>query len=346
MKRIISIVVSIAVFSMMFACLPITSHASQIQRRGVVLSAPYYEGGGALTEITTQGMKGLFERNGISSTIYVNNARTNTAFLNYIEQALSGSSSSDVNYIYIQSHGSPSGLAVCGLGYGLLSFSQLKSTLDGIPGKKVIYIEACYSGSAIVPLGNVPQGIINNFLGASTSENSVNSGEFANSDYVIFCSSEPDQYSYEYAYNWGMAPIAWANGGGFDHTTNASMNTRLADANNDGIVTVGEYFAYCAPRLRELHDEDTAQDMCYYSPSDYISLFYDDYRLGDVNMDGDINNNDVRLIVTYISSNDGLTSRQFELADMNGDGIVNLVDARVLTNMISNNDVFSYDITE
>lgn len=343
MKKVFSCLLAFAVLFSICALSAINSQAETlINKRGLVLSSPYNDEG-VMSSITTNGMKAMFERNGISTSIYVNNQRTNTAFLNAISTSLSNAGPNDISYIYIQAHGHPIGLFASGDGDVLLPYSQLKSTLDGIQGKKVLLIESCFSGSAITDANqNASQQIVNNLFGITSD--SVNSGEFIDSDYIVFCSSEADQPSAEYVGGWGLAPLAWAYGGGYDAETQSSTN-RLSDTNNDGIVTVQEYFDYCSVKLRQFHDEDFEQDMCYYSASDYASIFFDNYRLGDVNMDGVINLLDARLINAYLSGDASLTSEQLKLADVDGNGQVQLADSRIIISMIADGANSSGEVT-
>ena len=61
-----------------------------------------------------------------------------------------------------------------------------------------------------------------------------------------------------------------------------------------------------------------------------------DYTLGDVNMDGVLDQSDLDLVYGYIGGNNQLTAKQFKLADMNGDGNVTTQDYVILNNIINN----------
>lgn len=54
------------------------------------------------------------------------------------------------------------------------------------------------------------------------------------------------------------------------------------------------------------------------------------YRLGDVNEDGEVNVNDVSLLLLYLVQKEQLSASQLSAADVNGDGEVNVNDVSTL----------------
>lgn len=60
-----------------------------------------------------------------------------------------------------------------------------------------------------------------------------------------------------------------------------------------------------------------------------------DYELGDVNMNGEVFEEDLTLLNSYLAGNTTLTGKQFKLADMNSDGAVDSTDAGLLNQKIS-----------
>lgn len=61
-----------------------------------------------------------------------------------------------------------------------------------------------------------------------------------------------------------------------------------------------------------------------------------DYELGDINMDGEINQDDLTLLYNYLQGTQTLTDEQFKLADMNEDGKLAYTDYTALYNKINN----------
>lgn len=58
------------------------------------------------------------------------------------------------------------------------------------------------------------------------------------------------------------------------------------------------------------------------------------YQLGDVNMDGQITQEDADLVLAYDVGNASLTDKQLKLADVNGDGTVDTLDALAIQKML------------
>ena len=60
-----------------------------------------------------------------------------------------------------------------------------------------------------------------------------------------------------------------------------------------------------------------------------------DYTLGDINGDGNIDNDDMEVVRQYILATGGLTTKQFASADINKDGEVDAIDMTLLQRMIN-----------
>ena len=71
--------------------------------------------------------------------------------------------------------------------------------------------------------------------------------------------------------------------------------------------------------------------------SNYI-LINRENQIGDTNLDGDININDVTAIQRYLAKLEEFTDEQISLADTNGDGEINITDATHLQKYIANFD--------
>lgn len=61
---------------------------------------------------------------------------------------------------------------------------------------------------------------------------------------------------------------------------------------------------------------------------------YDNVMLGDVNLDGQVNNDDLLLIQGFLQGKNALTSKQLQAADMNNDGEVMTTDYVLLKNQL------------
>lgn len=65
-----------------------------------------------------------------------------------------------------------------------------------------------------------------------------------------------------------------------------------------------------------------------------------DYKLGDVNGDGDINSEDFNLLNNYMQGNASLTLQQLKAADINKDGKIDAMDSYKLQQYIANGTPF------
>ena len=161
-------------------------------RRALVISAPL-EGG--LKNCEWKGMKNMFERNEIStSSIVLTKGDGNTELFNIITTTFAATDTNDVSYVYINSHGDSAGnLYLDGKRYTPLDLETLRFKLDGIYGRVILMIDACYSGNAIqrgestdLPTESISQSMLDTFLDCDLEPS--RSGEFADrKKYVVYC---------------------------------------------------------------------------------------------------------------------------------------------------------------
>ena len=59
-----------------------------------------------------------------------------------------------------------------------------------------------------------------------------------------------------------------------------------------------------------------------------------DYELGDINMDGAVNEDDKQMITDFLENKKVLNDKQYKLADMNSDGEVDTIDLQLMQNKI------------
>lgn len=72
---------------------------------------------------------------------------TRAQMLSAISATFAGAKSSDVSLFYYSGHGGYNTGALVGTDNGLLHPAQLRAALDAIPGRKIVLIDACYSGT-------------------------------------------------------------------------------------------------------------------------------------------------------------------------------------------------------
>ena len=169
-------------------------------------------------------VSGLYNNRNIDYTIIENMPLSGIkAILNAI---YSQSTNSATNYIYINCHGSESGLS---LGYSLtdsneigISYASLKTAvLDKIKGKKVVLIDSCHSG-------------------AGTALKAPNS--------YVLCSTQKSDLAWGDSAIGNWATRYWVCGAGYDFLPGAAHDME-ADKNKDKKVTLQELFDYTNSKL-------------------------------------------------------------------------------------------------
>lgn len=61
------------------------------------------------------------------------------------------------------------------------------------------------------------------------------------------------------------------------------------------------------------------------------------YGKGDIDNNGDIDNEDLKLLAGHVAGKFNLEDEQLERADINDNGIINIQDLMLLTNYLKNN---------
>jgi hypothetical protein len=102
-----------------------------------------------------------------------------------------------------------------------VSYENMLASLDEIPCKKVVFIDACHSGGAKANVANINHSI--------ETLNSIKSG------LTVIASSTADEQSYE--------DDAWKNGA-FTQSIISGLSDGKADTDKDDIITVDELFKY------------------------------------------------------------------------------------------------------
>ena len=359
-KRFFSLLVCICMFCVIsFAglCVSAETRVSDgvVTRRAIVMSAPYEW---FVFKNTHDQMINAFTQSQADiSTCYSHEQQVNGSKANFLgaitsnlKYGTNAADADDVSYVYINSHGGRdnrgSYLGINGQSAGILLYmDELKDVLDTIPGHIVLMLDSCHSGGAVRQDNgdasekiDYAQEMMRDFFASSGN---ARSAEFnGDNKYTVLCSCLPFQYSNSsYDPNNGSysyASYAWALGFGWNihtHQKNDIYHSWFADNNSDCILTISEMYDYAESIIQLEMGYSEGQNMCYYSASDYYSLFYKcptgtthANPLGDVNQDGFITSVDAALVHQYVVGTASLTTRQQQLADMNDSGAVSLAD--------------------
>lgn len=189
-----------------------------------------------------------------------------------ITEAFSGALSFDISVLVYSGHGVAGGSLV-GMDNNIVTPILLRQVMDTIPGRKVIIIDACYSGRIIDVMGTdqtvQAAGITgeeaaefnNAFLSAFDSPGLRRGIDF--SQYYIMTSSQAAETSMENVIisggrskTMGYFSYYLCRGCGWDGVT-GSPTTPFADTDKDGVVSFAEAFLYAK---RQAKMRNTYQD--------------------------------------------------------------------------------------
>ena len=207
-------------------------------------------------------------------TSTVKSDRSAEEILSLIGSTFNGATENDVSIFYYSGHGEAGG-ALVGRNGELLTPTALRGALDSIKGRKVIIVDACYSGAITTAglkqgaaAGSFNSAFLSAFSGGKlnrTGPEAGSSGDGGYSQYYIMTSAREDQTCME---DWitsgssrkimGYFSYFLCRGCGWDGVTSRSVN-KAADANNDGVVSFGEAFSYAAAEARKKNRYQDAQ---------------------------------------------------------------------------------------
>lgn len=186
--------------------------------------------------------------------------------------AFSAATERDISLFYYSGHGSSRGELI-GSDEETVSPSELRSALDQVPGRKILIIDACYSGyfigaaSADAQAQNFSDAFMEGFLGKARS---------AAGEYFIITSA----HKYEQAMEMpimsgsltkvmGVFTFFFCRGCGWDGVTSRSTDM-YADQNGDGAASIAEAFAYAAEEALFMggsqHAQTNSEDCRAFAP--------------------------------------------------------------------------------
>lgn len=100
---------------------------------------------------------------------------------------------------------------------------------------------------------------------------------------------------------------------------------------NDGTMQLRIFFDYDVSMTSEVTKLFYYKIVLMKLPDVDIS----NYEMGDINMDGVVNSDDMTLLQNYLNYNVAFTDKQFKLADMDGNGILDSMDMYLLQQKIN-----------
>ena len=192
--------------------------------------------------------------------------------LDAISSSFEEAGEDDISLFFYSGHGDIGGKLV-GNDLEMITPSQLRAALDRIPGRKIIIVDACYSGSLIEDVGAgsslsvssadlFPQNFTESFTSAFRPR--LRSAFGGTSQYYVMTAARADQtseedsiYSGGSSRNMGFFTYSLCRGCGWDGVAFASTDM-AADVNEDGAITWAEAFEYTTASVLHFTDEQQA----------------------------------------------------------------------------------------
>ena len=181
---------------------------------------------------------------------------TASEILSAIQNAFGTAESQDVSLLYYSGHGMSTKDqtkrgALLGIdGNTHVTADQLRSALDQVPGRKIVIIDACYSGNLIQET-NMKSGTRSAENTEGSSEQFVESfisafsrrtrGGLAGESYFVLASAADNEVCYEDEINgtvYGLFTSTLFRGCGYQ------SSSAPADANSNGVLTFSEIYQY------------------------------------------------------------------------------------------------------
>lgn len=195
-----------------------------------------------------------------------------------IASAFSGAEPGDFSLFYYSGHGTEAG-ALVGINNTYLTVYALRTALQKIPGTKIVILDCCYSGAAInkstsaaeeVDLGSFNRAVISALTAQTRSSENL-----ADGGYIVLTACRKDQQSVsltgDSSYYWGVFTYGICYGSGYDEWNRVSLGRLPADADGNGVITLGEAHQGVSERVAYLNTITYVDQVVqYYGDSSFV----------------------------------------------------------------------------
>ena len=223
-----------------------------------------------------RGMLGMMDATPYSVT--VDRDKGKSGILSGVASVFADADDDDVSLFFFSGHGS-SGGRILGNDFLSISPSELRSALDAVSGKKIVIVDACYSGAIIQKSAALTAASLTSKDGEETEEENeeetVTQSEvssFASSfvsgfrpkllakadgylneePYLVLCACTGSQESWQAYFSgvaMGVLTRALTVGCGWNGVTDTRLSTMKADSNGDSKITLAEAYSYSASKV-------------------------------------------------------------------------------------------------
>ena len=186
----------------------------------------------------------------------------------------------DVSLLFFSGHGGESmdeslNGALMGVDGSYTTASGLRSTLNGIKGRKIVIVDACYSGAFISRSAGVTTDapvrvdrgmkMVSAFMQGFTAVRSRSENNLAEKGYYVLAAAHSSERSSEYSIHlegeliqFGVFSWALCRACGYDLQTGSYVSS-AADRNGDGVITIQEAYTGAVRNVASLGVAQTAQ---------------------------------------------------------------------------------------
>ena len=232
-----------------------------------------------------RGMLGTMDATPYSVT--VDQDKGKSGILSGIASVFADADDDDVSLFFFSGHGSSGGKLLGNDGLSI-SPSELRSALDAVAGKKIVIVDACFSGAIIqksaalmtaAATASDETGETEETEEETATQSEVSSfassfvsgfrprllakadGYLNEEPYLVLCACTGSQESWQAYFSgvaMGVLTRALTVGCGWNGVTNARLSTTKADSNGDSKITLAEAYSYSASKVQETLDEWSA----------------------------------------------------------------------------------------
>ena len=185
--------------------------------------------------------------------------------------AFAGATEQDISLFYFSGHGDSDGQLIGSDDAGVYP-DELRAVLDAVPGRKIVIIDACYSGVWVPDSGFPASARFAQLDGAASfAEDFVNAfsgfrvARGVPGDYYVIAAARDTEKSREIPISsggltrvMGCFTYTLCLGCGWNGVTSRTVSP-AADANGDGAVSLAEAWAYAGREAHALNEGQTAQ---------------------------------------------------------------------------------------
>lgn len=241
----------------------------------------YNELKGSATDVA--GMRAMLGR--MTATPYRISTKSELSadgIISAIRSTFADAKVNDVSLLYFAGHGTNAletsyHGSLLGTDGSYLTVARLRNVLDEIPGKKIVIVDACYSGQLIgkgegeetvttAELNAFNSNVVSAFSEASTVSRGAN--DLATSSYYVITAAHSTEESKSMGYDangdgvmekyFGLFTYSLCYGSGWNMATNVE-HTLSADVDGNGQITLFEAYAFARNKALQSNPNQTAQ---------------------------------------------------------------------------------------